>query len=236
MRKFLSLIGGLAVIAVAVGVLTARAHANALTIATRPMGPHMEVTMRRLLEPGDRARADAIVAAARSVMTEYPSVHSAEEAGFNKFLPSIPLPIEHYTNRKYAIEAWLGHFDPMHPTSLIFERSGQRLTLVGVMYTASNRVRESDLARDVPLSIGTWHRHIAFCAGPAGTPITEYLGTGARFGLEGSIATKDACSAAGGTFKPVVFGWMIHVWPNEMDPAQRWAVDRDGSMNMDMSH
>ena len=36
-----------------------------------------------------------------------------------------------------------------------------------------------------------------------------------KFGLKGSIATEDACSAAGGRFHPVVFGWMVHVYPYE---------------------
>jgi hypothetical protein len=31
------------------------------------------------------------------------------------------------------------------------------------------------------------------------------------FGPNGSIATAEECAAAGGTFKPVVFGWMTHI-------------------------
>ena len=76
---------------------------------------HMEMTLRAAEQPGDRARADAILAAARSVMAKYPTVADAERAGFTKFLPNIPLPIEHYTNRGYALEAWFGHFDPLAP-------------------------------------------------------------------------------------------------------------------------
>ncbi len=26
---------------------------------------------------------------------------------------------------------------------------------------------------------------------------------------------------------PQVFGWMVHVWPNETDPSRVWAVHRD---------
>jgi hypothetical protein len=36
-----------------------------------------------------------------------------------------------------------------------------------------------------------------------------------KFGLHGSIATKDSCDAAGGRFSPVIFGWMVHVYPYE---------------------
>jgi len=166
------------------------------------------------------------------VMAQYPTVDAAERAGFKKFLPGIPLPIEHYTNGAYAREAWFGHFDPAHPTSLIFERTGGSLQLVGVMYTASNGVDRAGLDARVPLSYGTWHRHVDFCKAPPGTPFSESLPPNARFGFAGSIDTADACTAAGGTFKPVVFGWMVHVWPNETTRAAIWAVDRHGSMKM----
>jgi hypothetical protein len=192
---------------------------------------HMQMTIRQPQQPGDRARADAIVAAARRVMAQYPTVQAAEAAGFKKFLPRIPLPIEHYTSRQYALGAWRGNFDPLHPTSLIFQRSGSTLTLVGVMYTAANSADRTELNRDVPLSFGTWHRHVDFCRPPSGaTPLKDWFGPGSRFGMQGSIDTADACTKAGGTFVPLVFGWMVHVWPNEKTDAAIWAVDRNGSM------
>jgi hypothetical protein len=192
---------------------------------------HMEMTIHAPERPGDRARADAIVAAARAVMAEYPTVEAAEKAGFTKFLPNIPLPIEHFTSRDYAREAWLGHFDPLHPTSLIFKRDGNSLQIVGVMYTASNDADRDALDARVPLSFGTWHRHVDFCKAPPGTPLSDRFGPSARFGFAGSIHTKDACDAAGGTFIPRVFGWMVHVWPNEKTDAAIWAVDAHHSMD-----
>lgn len=191
---------------------------------------HMQMTQRGPEQPGDEARADAIVAAARKVMAQYPTVEAAEKAGFKKFLPNLPLPIEHYTNRSYAIEAYIGQFDPLHPTSLIFKRDNDSLQIVGVMYTASNSADRAILDSRVPLSFGTWHRHVDFCKAPAGTPLSDRMGPTARFGFKGSIETKDACTVAGGTFLPVVFGWMVHVWPNEKDRAQIWAVDAHESM------
>jgi hypothetical protein len=192
---------------------------------------HMEMTLHAAERPGDRARADAIVAAARQVMADYPTVDAAEKAGFKKFLPAIPLSIEHYTNRSYAVEAWLGHFDPMHPTSLIFKRDGNSLQIVGVMYTASNSADRDELNARVPLSFGTWHRHVDFCKAPVGAPLADRFGPNARFGFAGSIHTKDACDAAGGRFIPRVFGWMVHVWPNEKTDASVWAVDAHHSMD-----
>jgi mono/diheme cytochrome c family protein len=211
----------------------AHARAKAANVPSVHDEAHMEMTLRATELPGDRARADAIVVAARKVMAQYPTVEDAERAGFVKFLPGVKLPIEHYTNRAYAIEAWFGHFDPMHPTSLIFKRSAAGLELVGVMYTASNNVDRDDLDARVPLSYGTWHRHVDFCKGPAGTPRSEYMPPAARFGLVGSIDSAEACATAGGKFIPVVFGWMVHVWPNETTREKTWAVDAhdDGMMH-----
>ncbi len=227
-RRHLSILASIVVL-VCAGIAFGRVKAS--SVATVRNEPHMEMTLPGAEQPGDAVRADAILAVARKVMAQYPTVEAAEHAGFAKFLPRIPLPIEHYTNRTYAIEAWMGHFDPSHPTSLIFERTGDVLHLVGVMYTASNSVDRNGLDARVPLSFATWHRHIDFCKPPAGTPISELLGPNARFGFKGSIVTRDACTAAGGSFKRVVFGWMVHVWPNEKTRAAIWAVDRHGSMS-----
>src|SRR5256885_16740317 len=43
------------------------------------------------------------------------------------------------------------------------------------------------------------------------------------FGLNASITTEQACTAAGGHFKPHLAGWMIHVYPFETDPAKVWS-------------
>lgn len=192
---------------------------------------HMQMTLHGTEQPGDRARADAIVAAAQKVMAEYPTAAGAEKAGFTKFIPKVPLPIEHYVNKEYAREAWIGEFDPLRPTALIFKRDGSTLHIVGVMYTAANSADRDALDSRVPLSYGTWHRHIDFCKPPAQTALSDRFGASARFGFQGSIMTKDACEKAGGTFIPIVFGWMVHVWPNEKTRAAIWAVDAHDSMS-----
>jgi len=64
----------------------------------------------------------------------------------------------------------------------------------------------------VPLSIATWHLHTNLCMPPRDERKTaDYT----KFGLHGSITTQGACDAAGGKFRPVVFGWMVHVYPYE---------------------
>ena len=201
--------------------LAALPHAGRADAPAEAMGGHMDVTVARPVKPEDRARADAIVAAAKRVMARYPTVADATRDGFKKFLPGVPLPTEHFTNDAWALEAWQGRFDPEHPTSLIYERHGEMLHLVGVMYTASKNASEQQLDADVPLSIARWHRHVRVCQPPAGSARDP------RFGLPGTISDANACAAAGGRWVPQVFGWMVHVWPDETDPARIWAVHRD---------
>ncbi len=47
-----------------------------------------------------------------------------------------------------------------------------------------------------------------------------------KFGLNGSISTRQECEAAGGTFMPHVFGWMVHMYPWEKTPDEIWSVER----------
>ena len=47
----------------------------------------------------------------------------------------------------------------------------------------------------------------------------------AQFGLAGSITTQAQCEAAGGQFIPVIYNWMVHVWPFETDPSKVWASE-----------
>jgi hypothetical protein len=38
--------------------------------------------------------------------------------------------------------------------------------------------------------------------------------------------TQAECDAAGGKFYPVIFNWMVHLYPLEKDSASVWSVDR----------
>jgi hypothetical protein len=44
-----------------------------------------------------------------------------------------------------------------------------------------------------------------------------------KFGMDGSIATEDACDEAGGRWVPQIYGWMVHVYPYESNPEKIWA-------------
>jgi hypothetical protein len=78
------------------------------------------------------------------------------------------------------------------------------------MYTMPRRATEDQLNERIPLSIAMWHLHTNLCVPRLGTKWDM-----TKFGLNGSIATQEACDAAGGRFHPVVLGWMTHVYPYE---------------------
>jgi hypothetical protein len=188
------------------------------------MGPHMKMTALRAPQPGDAEKAQAVVVAARSVMEKYKDYHVALDDNFKIFHPELPQKMYHFTNYRYAMEVGLT-FNPEHPTSLLYEKTGDGYRLVGVMYTAPKRFTEDDLNQRIPLSIAQWHEHVNFCRAPEGKRL-ESFGPHPKFGLNGSITTEAECTAAGGEFHPLIFNWMVHLYPNEKDPAHIWSVDR----------
>jgi len=188
------------------------------------MGPHMKMTPLRPAQPGDAERAQQVVEAARKACTKYTDYRTALADGFKIFHPEIPQKMYHFTNYAYALQAAFT-FDPEHPTSLLYEKHGDDYKLIGAMYTAPKRLSEDQLNQRIPLSIAQWHEHVNLCAPPPGSR-KEMLAPHPLFGLRGSITTEEACTAAGGTFHPVVFNWMVHVYPFEKDQASIWSVER----------
>jgi len=188
------------------------------------MGPHMKMTDLRQAKPGDAERAQRVVEAARKASDKYTDYHAALADGFKIFHPEIPQKMYHFTNYGYAMEAAF-RFNPEHPTSLLYEKHGEDYKLIGVMYTAPKRLAEDQLDERIPLSVAQWHEHVNFCKAPAGHE-DAYRMPHPQFGLRGSITTQEACDAAGGTFRPVIFNWMVHVYPFEKDQASVWSVER----------
>src|ERR1700687_3569494 len=172
---------------------------------------HMHMTAMRPQTPGDAARANEIVTQLRSGIEKYKDYHAALDDGFKIFLPNLPQPEYHFTSyRNGFLEAFT--FDASRPTSLLYKKTGTGYELVGAMYTMPKRASEDQLNARVPLSVAMWHLHTNLCAPPK----DQIRAAGwTKFGLKGSIATRDACDAAGGRFQPVIFGWMVHVYPYE---------------------
>jgi len=188
------------------------------------MGPHMKMTALRELKPGDEERAQQVVEAARKVAGEYKDYKKALADGYKIFLPNLPQKQYHFTNYEYGFEAAF-HFNPDHPTSLLYEKQGDDYKLIGVMYTARKTASESDLDQRIPLSIAQWHAHVNLCLPPQDRK-REALGPNGKFGLRGSITTQQECDLAGGRFMLQVCGWMVHVYPMEQKAEDIWSVEK----------
>ena len=171
--------------------------------------PHMHMTAPRPQTAADLERANEIAKELRAGIEKYKDYQVALNEGYKIFLPDLPQPEYHFTNYMNGfLEAF--KFDPSRPTSLLYKKTADGYQLVGAMYTMPKRATEEQLNERVPLSVATWHVHTNLCMPPQGQRTTaDYT----KFGLQGSIATQEACDAAGGRFHPVIFGWMVHVYP-----------------------
>lgn len=188
------------------------------------MNGHMKMSELRDPQPGDAKKAQKVVEQARQALEKYRDYNVALAEGFQIFLPNIPQPMYHFTNYGYAYNAAF-EFDATKPTSLLYEKHGSDYKLIGAMYTAPVRFTEDQINQRIPLSVAQWHQHVNMCKPPLGQELDQ-LSKHARFGLRGSINTREECEAAGGTFMPHVFGWMVHLYPWEKTPDAIWSVER----------
>lgn len=182
--------------------------------------PHMHMTSSRPGTPEDQKRAEEVVEQLRAGIAKYKDYHVALNDGYQIFLPNVRQEEYHFTN--YAngfLEAFT--FDPARPTSLLYKKTADGFELVGAMYTMPRRATLDQLNERVPLSVATWHQHTNLCV-PSKTPgkKPDWM----KFGLRGTIHTQEACEAAGGKFYPVVFGWMVHVYPFENGNSKIFAM------------
>jgi hypothetical protein len=180
------------------------------------MGPHMHMTAPRPATDADWARADQVAATLKDAIEKYKDYHVAEADGFEPFLPNLPQPMYHFTSaRNGFLEAFT--FDPARPTSLLYKKTATGYELIGAMYTMPLKSTEAELNERIPLGVAQWHLHTNLCMPKRGAKFDQ-----TRFGLNGSIVTQDACTAAGGRFYPTIFGWMVHIYPYESSREKVW--------------
>lgn len=184
------------------------------------MDAHMYLTQLRPANADDQKRAAEIVETVRRSIDRYKDYRVALADGFRIFGPNVPQEQYHFTNYHYAAES-LHAFDAEHPTSLLYKKVNGGYELAGAMFTDRRQATEDELNERVPLSVARWHRHVNLCLPPRGTRLQD--ADFKQFGLRGSIATAEACSEAGGRWIPQIFGWMVHIYPYETDPAKVWA-------------
>lgn len=187
--------------------------------------PHMKMTALREPQPGDRERAAEIANRARRSIEKYKDYRVALRDGFEILLPKVPQKMYHFNKLQNYIEAE-SSFNPERPTSLLYEKTSDGYRLIGVMYTAPTRMSENELNERIPLSITQWHQHVNICLPKGVDQLKGIIGQGSRFGIEGSITTKEECDKAGGQFLPRLLGWMVHLYPYEQATEAMWSVER----------
>ena len=182
------------------------------------MGPHMYMTALRPSTPEDWAKAVTIAQQLREAIEKYKDYRVALSEGFRIFMPNLPQAEYHFTSYENAfVESFT--FDPARPTSLLYKKTKTGYDLIGAMYTMPKRVTEEQLNARVPLSVAQWHLHTKLCMPPKGQRGHADF---TKFGFQGTIASKEACDEAGGIFYPVIFGWMVHVYPFENSREKIW--------------
>jgi hypothetical protein len=186
---------------------------------------HMRMTELRSAKPEDKARAEEIVVKARKAIEKYKDYKVALREGFEILLPEVPQTMYHFNKVANYIEAE-SRFNPERPTSLLYEKTSDGYRLIGVMYTAPAGMPEDELDERVPLSVTQWHEHINICLPKGSDTFKGLIGQGDKFGLEGSITTKEECGKEGGQFLPRLLGWMVHLYPYEKTPEAMWSVER----------
>ena len=182
------------------------------------MGPHMKMTALRKAKPGDAVRAQEVSEQARKAAEQYSDYHKALADGFQIFHPEVPQKMYHFTNYAYAMEAAF-HFNPDHPTSLLYEKHGDDYKLIGVMYTAPKRFTEDQLDERIPLSVAQWHEHVNFCAPPADKR-KEMLSAHPQFGLrDPSRLKKLALLPMELSNRSSLTGWCTCIHSKKIKPA-----------------
>jgi hypothetical protein len=185
-----------------------------------PNSTHLYMTTPRAANPADQQRANEIAEKLRTGIEKYKDYHAALDEGFKIFMPNLPQKEYHFTSYANGFLERMA-FDPTRPTSLLYKKTATGYELVGAMYTMPSRATEDQLDARVPLSVARWHLHTNLCIPPK----DQMVGADwSKFGLRGSIATQQGCDAAGGSFSPVVFGWMVHVYPYESSADRIFAM------------
>ena len=192
---------------------------NAAHVATRstgmgidPFGHTRMSEARDVVPPDELAHTQRLLAMLRADLVRYRDPAAAERDGYRKEGEDVPVgSLKHFFKYENFAKNQT-HLDPRAPAAILYRRTATGFELAGVMFTAPISASMDELDRRIPLALGHWHSHRNICMPPKGAPMTTHAER-APFGFEGSITTRAACDAAGGTFLDNVYGWMTHVYP-----------------------
>lgn len=132
---------------------------------------------------------------ARTVAVKYPTVASAEAAGYRKSTPYVPCIGAHYTNVRLV-----GKFDPSAPSELLFDGTNPDSKIVGLSFLLFH---PGGPPEGFAGPNDMWHQHNqngGLCMNAQGVVV-------------GNEATSKAdCEARGGKKAALQDIWMVHDW------------------------
>jgi hypothetical protein len=195
------------------------AAGKSLSGSSLDANPHVYTTVLRTDATGDAQRAQEILDILRRSMAKYKDYRAAIADGYQPFMPKSDQPLYWFISGRNAY-ASAYEFNPGHPTSLLYKKSKGNYELEGAVFTAPKSATESQLNDRIPLSIARWFENVNLCAAPKRA--AGQSADSKQFGLDGSIATKGPCLAAGGRWVPQVFGWMAAVFPFQSSSDAIW--------------
>lgn len=156
----------------------------------------------------DAATRDVLtqqLATAHAVTRQFPTVQTAEAAGYRMTTTYVPCIGAHYLN-----PAYLGAFDPAHPAMLLYTGTDPNSQIVGLSYAVlSGTAPPAGFAG--PNDI--WHQHNL----NGGLCIRAGVVVGAE------STTPAECAARGGVKLELSALWMMHAWVVDGWPSS-WGI------------
>ena len=220
MRLALALLAAVAVLAACAPRHAAPAPHRESGMGIDPFGHTRMSEMRENVEPDRLAHTERLVALLRGELERYRDPAAAERDGYRREGDDVPVgSLKHFFNYENYVKN-LQHLDPEAPPAILYRRTRDGYELAGVMFTAPIASSMDELDKRIPLALAHWHSHRNLCVPKTGAPPLRTHEERARFGFSGSIATREACDAAGGVFLDNVYGWMAHVYPYAPTVAQ----------------
>jgi hypothetical protein len=147
------------------------------------------------LTHAQRDELETQMAEARTVVAKFPTVASAEAAGYKRSTPYVPCIGAHYTNTGLA-----GAFNPAAPSELLYDGTTPDSKLVGLSYLVYNPGGQPPAGFAGPND--HWHQHNAnggLCFKGATV-------------VGGEEMTRAQCAAIGGRKGLLNDIWMLHAW------------------------
>jgi len=145
------------------------------------------------VKPADRAKLAKELVRARRVALRFPTIKSAEAAGYQRVVRYVPLIGSHYMRFDLVDD----RFDVDNPEMLLYDGNDPDSKIIGLSYYQTALLEPSGFTGPND----HWHRHIGLCVSKT------------TFEVIGDESTERAdCESRGGFKHNVNNAWMVHAW------------------------